>query len=66
MSSDGVISNRIDCIPESKTEKGTNLLLRRCMFRIENARKIKQTLNDKDDPDLEHSLGKFITYGERI
>lgn len=65
MSSDGVISQSVIVIPrESHKEKGANVLTRSCLFRIENASKISKL--SRSDHELKQSLGKALTYGERV
>jgi hypothetical protein len=70
LSADGVFLDSVECISQSSNiEKGANVLLKSCLFRIEKAR---LTSSKKFDPfnysDTEQTftLGKPITYGDRI
>ena len=67
ISADGVISPLIYVIPrESQKEKGANVLTRSCLFRIEQATKITNSTIKKSDYELKQSLGRALTYGERV
>lgn len=70
ISADGVISDTVDCIPQSShIEKGANVLIKSCLFRVEKARLTdSKRFNPFEiaDSELSISLGKSITYGERI
>lgn len=67
VSADGVISQSVNVIPrESDKEKGANVLTRSCLFRIENAMKITRGTKNKWESELKQSMGKVLTYGERI
>lgn len=64
ISADGVISKSISLIPK-ESQHGANVHTRSCLFRIENARRIDKH-SEEADSELLMSMGKSLTYGERI
>ena len=67
LSADGVISQLVTVIPrESEKEKGANVLTRSCLFRIESAMKTSKDNQRVFEYELKQSLGKALTYGERV
>ncbi|CAG9330938.1 unnamed protein product [Blepharisma stoltei] len=67
LSADGVISQTLVVIPrDSESEKNANSLARSCLFRVENARRVNEVTTEKADSELKMTLGKALTYGERI
>lgn len=67
ISADGVISQSVTAIPKAcEGETGANVLTRSCLFRIEKAMKIVKNTGNKWKSELKLSIGKTVTYGERV
>ena len=67
LSADGVINERLLVIPKySASKDGGNVLTRSCLFQVQTARRLSKSDFKKSDTELKMTLGKAITYGERI